>query len=548
METRANYLLVGFFVILFALGFLAFVVWLAKVQIDTTFAHYDIIYRGSVTGLKEGSPVRFSGVRVGQAVEIRLDPDDPSQVRVTIEVERLTPVRSDTKASLEFEGLTGGRYILLHGGDPQAPALTSDTDGERPAIVARASSLEKVLEGAPEVLESVNLLLVRAIDLLNDKNREQAALVLENMALLTTTVSDKRQEIEALIDDSATAMVHLRSASAAVEGLVQGLSKDRQRIVDQTERTLVSVESLTASAEVAVTEISADLGTLIGTLDSAGRNFERALGQIEAMVAENREPLRDFSATGLYEFSALLTESRSLVRELATLTSEVQRDPARFFFGDRQQGYETQECALGLGALAPLGACAGVLPGQGPPEALYRLTPKSTFSGELPHVDWQLVIEKPISNGSLDTTRIALQQTPTRVEYFANAGWVDRAPAMIQTLMVESFENSNSIVAVGRETVGLRSDFVLKIELREFTAVYYEGLPPQAVVALILRLVEMPRRAIIGAERIGSSIRAEKDSLEAVLDAFDVALGKVLKRSVEWTVHTGEGAWRMGVG
>ena len=176
------------------------------------------------------------------------------------------------------------------------------------------------------------------------------------------------------------------------------------------------------------------------------------------------------------------------------------------------------------------------------------MTPKSTFSGELPHVDWQLVIEKPISNGSLDTTRIALQQTPTRVEYFANAGWVDRAPAMIQTLMVESFENSNSIVAVGRETVGLRSDFVLKIELREFTAVYYEGLPPQAVVALILRLVEMPRRAIIGAERIGSSIRAEKDSLEAVLDAFDVALGKVLKRSVEWTVHTGEGAWRMGVG
>jgi len=343
METRANYLLVGFFVIVFALGFLAFVVWLAKVQIDTTFAHYDIIYRGSVTGLKEGSPVRFSGVRVGQATEVRLDPDDPSQVRVTIEVERLTPVRSDTAASLEFEGLTGGRYILLHGGDPQAPALTSDSDGELPAIVARASSLEKVLEGAPEVLESVNLLLVRAIDLLNDKNREQAALVLENVALLTTTVSDKRQEIEALIDDSATAMEHLRTASAAVENLVEGLSKDRQRIVDQTERTLVSVESLTASAEVAVTEISGELGTLIGTLDSAGRNFERALGQIEAMVAENREPLRDFSATGLYEFSALLTESRSLVRELATLTSEVQRDPARFFFGDRQQGYETQE-------------------------------------------------------------------------------------------------------------------------------------------------------------------------------------------------------------
>ena len=108
METRANYLLVGLFVILFALGFLGFVIWLAKVQIDTTFAYYDIVYRGSVTGLKEGSPVRFSGVRVGQAVTVRLDPADPSQVRITIEVDRLTPVRSDTEASLEFEGLTEG--------------------------------------------------------------------------------------------------------------------------------------------------------------------------------------------------------------------------------------------------------------------------------------------------------------------------------------------------------------------------------------------------------------------------------------------------------
>jgi phospholipid/cholesterol/gamma-HCH transport system substrate-binding protein len=343
METRANYLLVGLFIILFALGFLGFVIWLAKVQIDTTFAFYDIIYRGSVTGLKEGSPVRFSGVRVGQAVTVRLDPADPSQVRITVEVDRMTPVRSDTEASLEFEGLTGGRYILLHGGDPQAPALTTDAKGKHPEIVARSSSLEKVLEGAPEVLESVNLLLARAIDLLNDDNRAQAGLILENMALLTTSVSQKRAEIEALIKDSADAMMHLRSASAAVEGLVLDLSKDRQRLIDQTERTLVSVEQLTGNADAAVTGVSQDMRRLIGTLDSAGQNFERALDQVEAMVAENREPLRDFSATGLYEFSALLTESRTLVRELTILTSEVQRDPARFFFGDRQQGYETQE-------------------------------------------------------------------------------------------------------------------------------------------------------------------------------------------------------------
>ena len=82
----------------------------------------------------------------------------------------------------------------------------------------------------------------------------------------------------------------------------------------------------------------------------------------------------------------------------------------------------------------------------------------------------RMVIERPVSDKSLDTTRIALMRSPTQVEYYANSGWIDRAPTMIQTLMIESFENSGKIVSVGRENIGLRSDYVLKVELREFSA------------------------------------------------------------------------------
>ena len=159
---------------------------------------------------------------------------------------------------------------------------------------------------------------------------------------------------------------------------------------------------------------------------------------------------------------------------------------------------------LGLGSLMLLSGaatgCSGILPGQGPPSALYRLTPKSTFRPDLPEVDWQLVVETPVSNASLNTTRIALQRSAIEIEYYAGAGWIDRAPAMLQTLMVESFENSRRIVAVGRENVGLRSDFVLKVELREFEAIYVNGTIPEVIVTLILKLVEIPRRAIIGSK------------------------------------------------
>ena len=204
---------------------------------------------------------------------------------------------------------------------------------------------------------------------------------------------------------------------------------------------------------------------------------------------------------------------------------------------------------IGAGLLLPSAACSNLLPGQGPPESLYRLTPKSTFTAVMPEVDWQLVVETPVTNSSLNTTRIALQRQPTQVEYFAGAGWVDRAPAMIQTLIIESFENSDRIVAVGRESIGLRSDFVLKVEVREFQAVYYDGTTARVVVTLILKLVEMPRRAIIGYKRVNHVTQAQSDSLESIIEAFDDALGKVLKRSVEWSLVTGEEAWRArGVG
>ena len=62
---------------------------------------------------------------------------------------------------------------------------------------------------------------------------------------------------------------------------------------------------------------------------------------------------------------------------------------------------------------------------------------------------------------------------PTRFDYYALANWTDRAPLMVQGLVVESFENSGRIVAVGREAVGLKPDFVLKIEIREFQAEAY---------------------------------------------------------------------------
>lgn len=188
-------------------------------------------------------------------------------------------------------------------------------------------------------------------------------------------------------------------------------------------------------------------------------------------------------------------------------------------------------------------ACTNILPGQGPPVSLFRLSPKSSFAEDLPRVDWQLVLETPTSASSLTTTRVALQRDPMQVEYYARAGWVDRAPEMLQTLLLESFENADRIVAVGRENIGLRSDFILKTDVREFQAIYFEGTPPKVLVSFNLKLVQMPQRTIIGTIKFEQEAPATADTIEAVISAYDDALGKVLRKTVEWTLVTGQKNW-----
>ena len=210
--------------------------------------------------------------------------------------------------------------------------------------------------------------------------------------------------------------------------------------------------------------------------------------------------------------------------------------------------HPTRRQALRLVSAVPLvglaAACQVAVPGQGPPPDLYRLSPKSSFKPELPEVDWQLVLETPLANAGIDTTRIALQRSPMQIEYYARTQWSDRAPLMVQTLMIESFENSDKIVAVGRDVVGLRADFLLKSELREFQVEYFGPDGPRAHVVIAARMVQMPRRAIIGSRSFEATVPAGRDSVTDIIAAFDQALGKVLRRLVEWALETGEAARR----
>jgi cholesterol transport system auxiliary component len=187
-----------------------------------------------------------------------------------------------------------------------------------------------------------------------------------------------------------------------------------------------------------------------------------------------------------------------------------------------------------IAAVATSIAACGLPGADRAPPRLFVLSPKSTYSPDLPKVEWQLAIDTPIAEAGLSSSRIALRHSALSVEYFARAAWTDTAPSMVQTLLVESFENTGKIVAVGRQSIALRGDYVLVTELREFQA-EYDGKPaPEVRVRLNAKLIRMPHRVIVANHTGESVLPAENGSLEAVVTAFDDALGKVLKRTVEW--------------
>ena len=205
-------------------------------------------------------------------------------------------------------------------------------------------------------------------------------------------------------------------------------------------------------------------------------------------------------------------------------------------------------------ALALASSCGITLPGTGERSQLYVLTPKSTYPDDLIKVDWQLLVEQTTSPAGLDSQRIAVAYSAIELDYFARANWTDRAPEMVLRLLVESFENSEKIIAVGRDSIGLRSNIVLKTELREFQAEYDRkpesgqaqggatgsGMAPNIHVRISAKLVKMPQRIIVASRTFEHARPAEKNSMESIIVAFDAALGKTLKDVVIWTLTEGD--------
>ena len=338
METRASYLIVGGFVLALIAALFMFVIWLGRVQVAREFVTYRTYFTGSVTGLQESAPVRYRGVPVGSVTRIRIDPDNVEQVEVTMDIDREAPIKEDTVASLESQGLTGVGYVLLSGGTQGAPPLRPKPGKKISVIMSRPSDIQRLFTEAPELIDRVNVLVGRATLLFSEHNEQAIADTLDNVRTLTGALAGRSGEMVEAVDEVAAAAKEFRNTTASLDALTESLRGDAQQLTKEASATLASARTFVTDADARVNEVGKDAVPAVAELRQAAASFNRLAQDLEAMVRDNRRPITDFSNQGLYQFTQFLIEAQRMVEAITRLANKIEADPARFFFGNQQQG------------------------------------------------------------------------------------------------------------------------------------------------------------------------------------------------------------------
>ena len=323
MEIRASYVIVGAVVLALLAGLAAFSLWLVEAGVDRDVARYEIAFAGSVSGLQQGGQVLYRGIPVGRVAEIRIDPDNVENVLAVVEIDRATPIKADTVATLELQGLTGIAYVQLRGGTQESARLDPDAT-EPPRIPSHRSALERVFESTPELLAQALAVVDRLSLLLTDENLEAVGGTLQNVERLTAVLADRSGGVDAVLTGAADMTEEVQKTSVEVRQLATDLRQLTGRLNQQVEG------------------VGGDLVGTLTELRGAASSLAGAAGQLEQLLGQLEQPVDDFAATGLYEFTQLIGETRILVAALSRITKEFERDPAGFLIGRSSRGYQAE--------------------------------------------------------------------------------------------------------------------------------------------------------------------------------------------------------------
>lgn len=303
MEPRAHHVLIGLFTVIVAGAALLFALWLGKSYKDVDLRHYTVIFSETVRGLTKGSAVQYSGIKVGDVVDLSLDPQDPGKVRARIRVDSTIPIHQDTRAKLVLTGITGTVVIALSGGTPDSPPLIAK-DGKDPVIVAIPSAISQLLANSDNLTTNLTELVMNAKAILSPETAQSLNKTLASLEQVANAMADQKDDVSALLKSltaaSRQATVALQQASDLVR-TTDGLVKNQGAgALSSAQRAMVSLEKTTAS--------------------------------INEIVRKNKSSING-GLQGLNEIGPALQELRNTLASMHTMIRRLEENPANYLLG-----------------------------------------------------------------------------------------------------------------------------------------------------------------------------------------------------------------------
>ncbi len=308
MDRDANYLAVGAFVLLVIAMGVVFVLWYTEHQDKRQYNHYEVYFQGSVSGLNEGSPVRFLGVNVGRVMKVAVDPQERNRVQVVADIDSSAPIDGRTLASLSLQGVTGLLFIDLEQ-DHAVDAPRELKQGQRyPVIRSKSSDFDKLLSALPVLAGHADEMIGKVNLALNEQNLKAFSETLHNAQL----ASEK--------------MVH------TLEGVDQMATQMREA-ADEVDRMSSSIRAISDQA-------APQVGQILSRISEVTDHLALTSKQLDEFVAQNQKGVARFTDRGLPEFERLLREGREAAKDIRELSRSLKQNPSQLIYEPNYRGVE----------------------------------------------------------------------------------------------------------------------------------------------------------------------------------------------------------------
>lgn len=335
METRANYVAIGIFVLAVIVGGFGFIYWLAQTADTGKRANLIIEFEGTVTGLSEGGLVLFNGIKIGEVTTLALNANDPTKVQAIVKVDSTAPLKVDTKAELGFQGLTGVAHIELKGGSAEANALF---DGKTvPIIKADPSAFQNLIEGAQSVLTRADRALAVVEDLVV-KNRGSIDKTIANVETFSDALAKNSDGVDKFLAEVSRAADAFAGLSDNLEGLIKHADTlvaavDPEKVAKTVDNVAKFTDAL-AGASGDVDSVIADFRKTAEELSTFGKNLNETLAKADKVIAgvdpkaiervvENTDQFTAALAKRSAEIDTLLAEASGAAKNINKLTERL---------------------------------------------------------------------------------------------------------------------------------------------------------------------------------------------------------------------------------